>query len=181
MIAALVSAAIIAALVAVSIGPVPIAPASVIGIIGDGVFSTGRGDWSDSAQQIVWGTRLPRVAMALVAGAVLAVSGAMLQALVRNSLAAMEDRANPVLTLSTRRFGPFVEVAVRDTGGGIDVALQGSLFEPFHPSTTSGMGIGLSLCRSIVEAHGGRIGVRPVADGAEMTFTLKIADGETDG
>ena len=97
--------------------------------------------------------------------------------LVRNSLAAMEDRANPVLTLSTRRFGPFVEVAVRDTGGGIDVALQGSLFEPFHPSTTSGMGIGLSLCRSIVEAHGGRIVVdsRPGA-GATFTVTLPIGD-----
>jgi light-regulated signal transduction histidine kinase (bacteriophytochrome) len=101
--------------------------------------------------------------------------------LVRNSLAAMEDRANPVLTLSTRRFGRFVEVAVRDTGAGIDAALQDRLFEPFHPSTTSGMGIGLSLCRSIVEAHGGRIRVRPVTDGTEVSFTLKIADGETDG
>lgn len=97
--------------------------------------------------------------------------------LVRNSLAAMEDRSHAVLTLSTRRFGPFVEVAVRDTGAGIDAALQESLFEPFHPSTTSGMGIGLSLCRSIIEAHGGRIRVRPVDDGTEITFTLRIADG----
>lgn len=77
----------VAALVAVSIGPVPIPPSTVVGVISDGLFSTGRGAWSDSEQQIVWATRLPRVAMALVAGAVLAAAGAMLQALVRNSLA----------------------------------------------------------------------------------------------
>ncbi|KQM57574.1 FecCD family ABC transporter permease [Agreia sp. Leaf210] len=120
MIAALVSAAIIAALVAVSIGPVPIAPASVIGIIGDGVFSTGRGDWSDSAQQIVWGTRLPRVAMALVAGAVLAVSGAMLQALVRNSL------ADPYLLGLNSGASTGVALVVLVIGGGSALLFSGA-------------------------------------------------------
>uniref|UniRef100_UPI0035BC32A9 iron chelate uptake ABC transporter family permease subunit n=1 Tax=Agreia sp. TaxID=1872416 RepID=UPI0035BC32A9 len=83
----LACASLAAALVAVSIGPVAIPTSTVVGVLADGLFSTGRGDWSDSTQQIVWATRAPRVAMALVAGAVLAVSGAMLQALVRNSLA----------------------------------------------------------------------------------------------
>ncbi|BDA85246.1 histidine kinase [Aureimonas sp. SA4125] len=101
--------------------------------------------------------------------------------LVRNSLAAMADRDGGVLTLSSRRFGPFVEVGVRDTGGGIDPALQATLFEPFHRSTTSGMGIGLSLCRSIVEAHGGRIKARPAPDGTEIVFTLRVAEEGDDG
>jgi iron complex transport system permease protein len=87
LISGLACLALAAALVAVCIGPVPITPSSVVGIIGDRLFSTGRGDWTDAAEQIVWATRAPRVAMALVAGAVLAVAGAMLQALVRNSLA----------------------------------------------------------------------------------------------
>ena len=101
--------------------------------------------------------------------------------LVRNSLAAMTAGEQAVITLSTRRFGHFVEVSVRDSGNGIDAALLERLFEPFHGSTTSGMGFGLSLCRSIVEAHGGRIRARPVSDGAEIAFTLKIAQDETDG
>ena len=52
------------------------------------------------------------------------------------------------------------------------------LFEPFHNSTTSGMGIGLSLCRSIVEAHGGKIWSKRGGEGAEIVFSLPL--GETD-
>jgi chemotaxis family two-component system sensor kinase Cph1 len=54
---------------------------------------------------------------------------------------------------------------------------KATLFEPFHSSTTSGMGIGLSLCRTIVEAHGGRIWTEPRSEGAEFRFTVKISGG----
>lgn len=94
--------------------------------------------------------------------------------LVRNSLAAMRRSDVRVLVIAARRSGAAVEVAVRDTGHGIPAEIAGRLFEAFQPSTSSGMGLGLSLCRSIVEAHGGRIWSRPVARGAEIVFSLPI-------
>ena len=92
--------------------------------------------------------------------------------LVRNSLAAMRESEVRTLLIAARRNGALVEVTVRDTGHGIPAEIAGRLFEAFQPSTSSGMGIGLSLCRSIVEAHGGRIWSRPVSPGAEIVFSL---------
>ncbi len=106
--------------------------------------------------------------------------GQVILNLVRNSLSAMEASPTRVLTISTRAALPYLEVSIRDTGRGISKEVEKTLFEPFHSSTTSGMGIGLSLCRSIVEAHGGRISTRPVSDGAEFVFTLRVA-GQSDG
>lgn len=97
--------------------------------------------------------------------------------LVRNSLTAMRGSNRRVLTIATRRGETFVEVSVSDTGSGISPEIEKTLFEPFHNSTTSGMGIGLSLCRSIVEAHGGRIWTQPVPSGALFLFTLR-SDGQ---
>jgi iron complex transport system permease protein len=115
------SCAVIAvALVAVSIGPVPIPPSTVVNVLFEGLFSTGRGDWSDSTQQIVWATRAPRVAMALVAGAVLAVSGAMLQALVRNSL------ADPYLLGLNSGASTGVALVVLVVGGGSALLFSGA-------------------------------------------------------
>jgi light-regulated signal transduction histidine kinase (bacteriophytochrome) len=94
--------------------------------------------------------------------------------LVRNSLPAMRDSGERKLTISVSVLEAMVEVSVRDTGHGIPAGLENRLFEPFHASTTSGMGIGLSLCRTIVEAHGGRIWSRRPAVGAELVFTLPI-------
>jgi two-component system sensor kinase FixL len=51
----------------------------------------------------------------------------------------------------------WVQVTVKDTGVGIDDAALEGIFQPFHTSKTKGMGMGLSICRSIVQAHGGRI------------------------
>ena len=77
----------VVAVAAMMIGPVSIAPTQVIGIVVDHLSGVRSGDWSASADQIVWGTRAPRVAMGIIAGAVLAAGGAVLQALVRNGLA----------------------------------------------------------------------------------------------
>ncbi|MCW2307800.1 ATP-binding protein [Rhodobium gokarnense] len=100
--------------------------------------------------------------------------------LARNSIAAMEGLENQTLTLETQRVGDYVEVSVKDTGRGIPKELESNLFEPFHASTTSGMGIGLSLCRSIVEAHAGRIWAKSAPNGAEVIFKLPVREG-TDG
>lgn len=104
--------------------------------------------------------------------------GQVILNLVRNSLTAMQDLEPRVITISTRLDGRFVGIAVRDTGAGIDEDMIGTVFEPFHNSTTSGMGIGLSLCRSIVEAHGGRIWTERRPAGAEFIFTLHVAGGQ---
>jgi len=94
--------------------------------------------------------------------------------LVRNSLAAMQGASESRLSVAATRNGAMVEISVRDTGHGIAPGMEARLFEPFHASTTSGMGIGLSLCRSIVEAHGGRIWARPRETGAEFVFSLPL-------
>ena len=68
-----------------------------------------------------------------------------------------------------------VAVAVEDSGPGIPAELAGRLFDSFVTTKPNGLGIGLSICRSIIEAHGGRIGVENDAKGARVTFTLPAA------
>jgi len=58
-----------------------------------------------------------------------------------------------------------IEIAVADRGSGLPDAIAEHLFEPFHTTKANGMGLGLSICRSIVEAHGGEISVENVAEG----------------
>jgi two-component system, LuxR family, sensor kinase FixL len=79
--------------------------------------------------------------------------------LVRNGIEAMNERANgDHIELSTRLVGPDrVQIAVRDCGPGIDETGRRRLFEPFHTTKSQGMGLGLSICQSIVAAHGGEI------------------------
>jgi len=65
---------------------------------------------------------------------------------------------------------------VRDYGPGLPQSLNGRLFEPFVTTKAHGLGIGLNIVRGIVEAHGGTIHARNVADGgAEVRFTVPIA------
>ena len=94
--------------------------------------------------------------------------------LVRNAIKAMEHSAPQVLTISVMRGRGTVQVAVQDTGCGIAPEVADNLFEPFHASTTQGMGIGLSLCRSILEAHSGKIWVDPVEAGTKFIFELPV-------
>jgi signal transduction histidine kinase len=66
-----------------------------------------------------------------------------------------------------------VLVAVRDTGPGLDPQSGGRLFEAFYTTKPSGMGMGLSICRAIIEAHGGRIwATANQPRGAAFQFTL---------
>lgn len=69
------------------------------------------------------------------------------------------------------------ELWVADSGNGMSEAAQSSLFSPFTSSKQQGMGIGLSICRSIVEFHRGRLWYEPSdAGGAKFIFTLPITD-----
>jgi signal transduction histidine kinase len=70
-----------------------------------------------------------------------------------------------------------VELAVRDSGPGIPDNLADEVFKPFFTTKSNGMGMGLALCRTIVEAHGGRLWADRMTeqDGAVFRFTLKRA------
>ena len=72
-----------------------------------------------------------------------------------------------------------VVVNVADLGPGFDPALTDRLFDPLFTTKAEGMGLGLSICRSIIEAHGGNIGVAPrQLRGTVFHFTLPVASGD---
>jgi PAS domain S-box-containing protein len=104
----------------------------------------------------------------------------MLVNLVHNAIEAMAGVSDPgkSLVLSSRRQGEELLIQVRDRGVGItDAAL---VFEPFFTTKDSGMGMGLSISRSIVEAHGGRIWATANEDvGTTFSVVLTLASSAT--
>ena len=100
--------------------------------------------------------------------------------LIRNAIDAMEDSPVKELTISVQRAADdFAEVVVQDTGPGVGEDVAAELFQPFVTTKATGMGVGLSISRTIIEAHGGRIWVdRAPGGGAEFHFTLRLAEIE---
>jgi signal transduction histidine kinase len=98
--------------------------------------------------------------------------------LVINAIDAMSaiDEGPRELTISTAMNEPgAVLVTVRDSGPGITAENIERLFEPFYTTKASGMGMGLSICRSIIEAHGGRLWASAnVPRGAIFQFTVPV-------
>lgn len=68
-----------------------------------------------------------------------------------------------------------VEIEIRDSGPGFPSGFAGAEFPPLSSSKSEGLGVGLSLCRSIIESHGGRLMLAGGADGAVIRFTLPVA------
>jgi PAS domain S-box-containing protein len=102
--------------------------------------------------------------------------------LIRNAVEAMQAPAcrNRSLVISTRRLERDVEVSVRDHGGGIAPADLAQLFTPYFTTKNDGMGLGLSISRTIVEQHHGQMTVDSTRDGTEFRFTLPIPDAPAD-
>ncbi|MEM9355102.1 MAG: ATP-binding protein [Pseudomonadota bacterium] len=128
----------------------------------------------DGSEKIRLHTKLGPEALHVVADTV--QIGQVILNLVRNSIAATDTSLNHI-TLSAERTEESVIVSVKDTGKGIPVWIRDSLFEPFHGSTTKGMGMGLSLCRSIIEAHNGKIWLESAEVGTEVRFSLPLTTG----
>jgi signal transduction histidine kinase len=98
--------------------------------------------------------------------------------LVTNAIEAMSmiTGRSRVLRLSTRPEGTgAVLMAVADMGTGLDQAAKDRIFEPFFTTKPDGMGMGLSICGSIVEAHGGRLWASPnLPYGSIFQFSLPV-------
>ncbi len=96
--------------------------------------------------------------------------------LVRNAVEAMAESPRRDLTIAASAVPDgLVEIAVIDTGPGIPAGAVDSLFKPFFTTKTNGMGVGLSICRSIVHAHDGELRAEPNPEGgAIFRFTLPL-------
>jgi two-component system, LuxR family, sensor kinase FixL len=101
--------------------------------------------------------------------------------LVRNACEAMRGSTERRLVIASRPDQPgLVRVSVADTGAGIDPGIADQLFTAFVTTKTDGMGLGLSICRTIVEANGGRIWAEPREGGGTVfNFTLQRAQMES--
>ncbi len=104
--------------------------------------------------------------------------------LVRNAFDAMGeiDQRTAKLAIHTRS-APVgtVEVTVSDTGKGLPEGAAEKCFEPFFTTKSDGLGLGLGISRSIIEAHGGRLWTEPQTVGATFRFTLPAVPVEPDG
>lgn len=97
--------------------------------------------------------------------------------LFRNAVEALEQTANPRVTVSVASTGDFARVAVIDNGPGFDIAKPEALFAPFTTTKASGVGLGLSICRMIIESNGGQITAEPCATGgAAFYFTMPLTE-----
>jgi len=98
----------------------------------------------------------------------------------RNAFEAMETSRSREVTIATKHIdSSHVRVAVTDAGPGIDPSYSQKLFVPFATTKTQGMGLGLSICKAIIEGHGGTIGAESNPEGgATFFFTLPLVTSE---
>jgi signal transduction histidine kinase len=102
--------------------------------------------------------------------------------LLKNAIDAMENAEVRRIDVRVRRPAaePIAEFRVVDRGSGIGAEQTAEIFQPFFSTKPDGMGMGLNICRSIVEFHRGRLGVEPnpePAGGTIFRFTLPLAIG----
>lgn len=98
--------------------------------------------------------------------------------LIRNAIDALVDAPRRELEIQLRADDSHtIRISVADTGPGLDPDIRERLFQPFVTTKPAGMGVGLSICRTIVEAHGGRIWAEAnEGGGAVFSFTLPLAE-----
>ena len=90
--------------------------------------------------------------------------------LMRNGIEAMSDSPDAQLTVRADADADQAVIAIADRGPGVSAEAAKSLFEPFYTTKAEGMGMGLNICRSIVEAHQGRLWLEPNPDGGSIFY-----------
>jgi signal transduction histidine kinase len=101
--------------------------------------------------------------------------------LIRNAVEAMANSPRRELIITTR-LAPrdMIEVRVADTGPGLPASVRAKLFEPFVTTKATGMGVGLSICRVIIESHGGTLTAEDnINGGTVFRFTLPIGESSS--
>lgn len=100
--------------------------------------------------------------------------------LIRNAVEALTNAPVRRLTISAvPTVDRMVQVSVVDTGPGLDAEVESKLFRPFVSTKDAGMGLGLSICQTIIEAHNGTIWLdKPAGGGTAFRFTLVAAEDE---
>ena len=98
--------------------------------------------------------------------------------LIVNAIEAMRPSVPaPRVLIAIRRRANGVELAVSDNGPGIAETLRGKLFEPYHTTKPGGLGMGLMMCRTIIESHGGNLDLDTgFRGGARFVFRLPLAE-----
>jgi signal transduction histidine kinase len=98
--------------------------------------------------------------------------------LITNAMEAMMENKRPrILRIKSATHDPNgVMVSVADTGPGIDPAVANRIFNPLFTTKSSGMGLGLAICRSIIEGHDGRLWVSSAAEGGSVFQFVLPAD-----
>lgn len=104
--------------------------------------------------------------------------------LIRNAIEAMQDIPDGQrrLSISSTLVGSMIHITVEDNGHGIDASIQDGIFEPFVTTKQQGMGLGLSISRGIIEAHGGKLMLdNTLEQGTRMVVTLPYKGESEDG
>ena len=96
--------------------------------------------------------------------------------LIRNAIEAMHDVTRPVLQITTLSGQDGLEVSVSDNGPGLPDDVAARLFQPFVTTKQTGMGVGLTICQSIIEGHGGRMWYVPNESGGAC-FRFRLPKG----
>lgn len=98
--------------------------------------------------------------------------------LLHNAIEAIRDTGNgdSLIKVETCRAGNMARVTVRDDGPGIDTRAAEKMFEFLHSSKEYGLGVGLQICKSLTEAHGGRLWVQPQQPGGIVHFEVPLAE-----
>ena len=98
--------------------------------------------------------------------------------LLKNGLDAMQDlpaaERRLLITLQREADGAALRVSIRDFGRGLTAEARQRLFEPFFTTKPDGLGLGLSICATIIEAHGGRLSAQAPAEGPGLVFSFAL-------